>query len=109
MGHILMQKTVPVDDVLESICECIPDNYREGVKLAIVAHFSGQLVYFPASLIKERRNAEILRRFFDGETRTALCREYQISRTKFYRILRKHYAKAKKCHSLKENGTVDVE
>lgn len=92
---VIVSRVVPADDVLDSICRCLPEEYREGVKSSIVDVFSGSWVYFPKSMKKERRNKEMLARFFNGESRSVLCREYRISRSALHQIIVKYHIHAR--------------
>ena len=97
MTHeILTAKTTSAENVLEEICSCLPEGVEiPKIRQAIIRAFVGQWVYFPQRLIHAERNREMLERFFNGEAKGRLCREYQISRSQFHRIVKSFHLQAK--------------
>lgn len=96
MADITISRTEPVDEVLNAICGCLPVEYRDAVKDKIIETFLGSWVYFPKSLQRVKRNREIVERFFSGETRANICREYRISRQHLHSIIVAHHISARR-------------
>ena len=100
-GDILVTKSVSAENVLDEIATCIADDVPEDVahkiKKAIINAFVGQWVYFPHRLMHVERNRELLERFFKGEARGSLCREYKISRSQFHGIVKAYHQGKAKC------------
>ena len=94
------------ESLLDEICQHLPPDLVDVKKIrqAIIRTFAGQWVYFPQQLMLSERNRELLKRFFDGESRGNLCREFQISRSQFHRILKTFHAGRHviKCYGLQE-------
>lgn len=90
--EIMITKTVQAESVLDEICSCLPPEVEpQKVKRAIIKVFVGQWVYFPHRLMHSERNRELLERFFNGEAKGSLCREFKISRSQFHRIVKAYH------------------
>ncbi len=97
MPDIIISRKVSADEVLDSIVACLPPEVpAEEVKKAIIRAFVGQWVYFPHRMMHVERNRELLERFFRGEARGSLCREYKISRSQFHRIVKEFHQGGRK-------------
>ena len=92
---VILSRVAPAEDVLNSICACLPEEHHEKAKEAIIDAFAGSWVYFPKSLQRDKRNKEMLARFFSGESRSTLCREYRISRSALHQIIVKYHIHAR--------------
>lgn len=94
-GKMLLANSVSAENVLEEIAAHISGEVTEEavqkIKKAIIHAFVGQWVYFPHRLMHAERNRELLERFFAGEPRGSLCREYKISRSQFHRIVKEFH------------------
>lgn len=78
--------------------DALPEQYRKfadtlGIEtaIAICEQFGGEVLYIPTTrdIINNVRNPELLRRYNAGESPKALCEEYGIGRTTFYRIIKR--------------------
>lgn len=77
--------------------EALPEQYRKfadalGLEtaLALCEQFGGEVLYIPTTrdVRNNARNPELLRRYNAGESPKALCDEYGITRTTFYRAIK---------------------
>lgn len=92
MSEILMVKKVQAENVLDEICQCLShETDKAEVRKRIIHLFVGQWVYFPHRLKHEKRDREMLERFFSGEEKSKLIREYGISRSQFFRIVKQFH------------------
>lgn len=97
MPDVIISRKVSADDVLDDICSCVStENEREEVRRRKISKFVGQWVYFPHRIMHVERNRELLERFFKGEARGSLCREYKISRSQFHRIVKEFHQGGRK-------------
>ena len=86
---VIISRIVSASEVLDDVCARLPDGIPHGpVREAIIEAFSGQRISFPQSMRYAKRNMEIIERFC-GDNWGELCREYHISRTHLYRIVRR--------------------
>lgn len=76
--------------------ENLPEQYRKftdamglDAALSLFEQFGGEVMYIPKAQGAQNsiRNSELLRRYNAGESPTALCREYGITRSTFYKTI----------------------
>ena len=76
--------------------ENLPEQYRKftdaiglDAALSLFEQFGGEVLYVPKAQGARNsiRNSELLRRYNAGESPTALCREYGITRGTFYKAI----------------------
>ena len=94
-NQVVLSKTASAEEVLSAICSCLPEDQHEATREAIINCFAGQWVYFPKSMQRERRNKEMLDKFFNGESRSVICREYHISRSQLHQIIVSYHINAR--------------
>ncbi|MEI6207314.1 MAG: Mor transcription activator family protein [Desulfuromonadales bacterium] len=97
--NVITMRFESADEVIKTICQDVPDEHHKTIANNIIDNFSGRGLYFPKSRMRYGNlRDEMLGRFFAGESRSVLCREYHISRSQLHRIIvQYHISQRVKC------------